>query len=154
MYKYLLLALVLILQGCATTSSTTVVEDLETDKIYNVVIEGKPELTGKVKNESNVAIGEILTSKASSSGVTVAKVSIDFDYDDLIKTNSVFYANDGDLIHTPLNDDAGEPLQEGDKVMGFTGKTQLYWHKTKSAIKGATNATISKAQSLYKSATQ
>ena len=154
MYKYLLLALALVLQGCASTSNTAVIEDVETDKIYNVVIEGKPELTGKVKNESNVAIGEILTSKASNSGVTVAKVSIDYDYDELIKTNSVFYASDGDLIHTPLNDDDGESLEEGDKVMGFTGKTQLYWHKTKSAIKGATNATVSKAQSLYKSATQ
>ncbi len=154
MYKYILLALVLILHGCATTSSTTVVEEVEVDKIYNVVIEGEPELTGNVKNESNVVIGEVLTRKTSTSGVTVAKISIDQEYDEVIKTNSVFYASDGDLIHTPLNDDAGESLDEGDKVMGFTGKTQLYWHKTKSAIKGATNATISKAQELYKSATQ
>ncbi len=154
MHKYILLALVLVLHGCATTSSTTTIEEVETDKIYNVVIEGKADLTGDVKNESNVLIGEVLTNKTSSSGVTVAKVSIDHEYDELIKTNSIFYASDGDLIHAKLNDDAGEPLEEGDKVMGFTGKTQLYWHKTKSAIKGATNATISKAQELYKSATQ
>ncbi len=154
MYKYILLALALILQGCATTSSTTVVEEIQTDKIYNVVIEGKPELTGDVKNESNVVIGEVLTNKTSSSGVTVAKISIEQEYDEIIQTNSVFYANDGDLVHTKLNDDEGEALEEGDKMMGFTGKTQLYWHKTKSAIKGATNATISKAQELYKGATQ
>ena len=154
MYKYILLALALVVQGCATTSSTTVIEEVETDKIYNVVIDGEADLTGDVKNESNVLIGEVLTNKTSSSGVTVAKIAIDHEYDELIKTNSVFYVSDGDLIHTPLNDDEGEALEEGDKVMGFTGKTQLYWHKTKSAIKGATNATISKAQELYKSATQ
>ena len=81
------------------------------------------------------------------------KFSIDHEHDDLMKTSTVFYHADGKLVHTQL-EEGGDPLEEGDKVLGFTGKTQLYWHKTKSAIQGVTKATISKAQELYKSATQ
>ena len=73
MYKYLLIALVLVLHGCASTSSS-VMTDVETDKIYNVVIEGEVELTGDVVTETDEVIGEVLSNKTSSSGVSVAKV--------------------------------------------------------------------------------
>ena len=150
MRKFLILCLAALLHGCATTSST-VLEDVPTDKIYNVVFEGSPDLSGKRVMASDLEIGEVLTSAEKNGGVTVAKVSIDTDYDDLMNTNTVFYADGGMLVHDAMGDE-GEQLNEGDKVMGFTSKTKLVWHKTKSKVQNVTNSTLQKAQELYKKA--
>ena len=151
MRKLLIPFIAVFLTGCATTSST-VLEEVSTDKIYNVVFEGSPDLSGKRVMASDIEIGEVLTSSDKNGGVTVAKVAIESDYDDLMNTNTVFYASDGMLVHDVLGDQ-GDRLNEGDKVMGFTSKTKLVWHKTKSKVQDLTNSTKEKAAELYKKAT-
>ena len=151
MRKLLILSLAALLHGCATTSPTTMLEDVATDKVYNVVFEGAPNLSGKRVMASELEIGEVLTSAEKNGGITVAKISIDSDYDDLMNANTVFVASDGMLVHEVLGDD-GEQLNEGDKVMGFTSKAKLVWHKTKLKVQDATSFTKQKAQELYKKA--
>ena len=151
MRKLLILSFAVLLHGCATTSSTTLLEDVSTDKVYNVVFEGSPDLSGKRVMASELEIGEVLTSSEKNGGITVAKVSINSDYDDLMNSNTIFVASDGMLVHEVLGDQ-GDQLDEGDKVMGFTSKAKLVWHKTKMKVQDATSFTKQKAQELYKKA--
>ncbi len=151
MRKLLILSVAALLHGCTTTTSTTLLDDVSTDKVYNVVFEGSPDLSGKRVLASELEIGEVLTSSEKNAGVTVAKISIDSDYDDLMNSNTVFVAQDGMLVHEVLADE-GEQLNEGDKVMGFTSKTKLVWYKTKLKVQDATSYTKQKAQELYKKA--
>ena len=151
MQKLLILTLAVLLHGCATTSSTTMLEDVATDKVYNVVFEGSPDLSGKRVMASELKIGEVLTSSEKNGGITVAKISIDSDYDDLMNANTIFVASDGMLVHEVLGEDTAR-LNEGDKVLGFTSKAKMVWHKTKLKVQDATNFTKQKAQELYKKA--
>jgi len=151
MHKLLILGIAALLHGCASTSSTTMLDDVTTDKVYNVVFEGSPDLSGKRVLASELEIGEVLTSSQKNGGVTVAKISIQSEYDDLMNSNTVFVASDGMLVHEALGDE-GEPLNEGDKVLGFTSTTKLVWHKTKMKVQDATNYTKQMAQDLYKKA--
>lgn len=151
MRKLLIIGIAALLNGCTTTSPTTVLDNVTTDKVYNVVFEGSPDLSGKRVLASELEIGEVLTSSEKNGGVTVAKISILSDYDDLMNSNTVFVANDGMLVHEAVGE-AGDQLNEGDKIMGFTSRAKLVWYKTKIKVQDAASYTKEKAQQLYNKA--
>lgn len=151
MRKFLILSIAVLLHGCASTSSKTLLDEINTDKVYNVVFEGTPDLSGKRVLASEVEIGEVLTSSEENAGVTIAKISIRSEYDEFMNNSTVFVANDGMLVRDVVGD-KGEQLNEGDKIMGFTSSAKLAWYKTKMKVQDAASFTKQKASELYKKA--
>lgn len=136
--------------GCATTTPDKM-RELVFDKIYYVVFEGKPKIVNdKVWYGETMEIGKILDQKPSND-LFVATISIYYKHNDLMKDNVVFYVS-GDKLTYETVAETGKPLEEGAKILGFTGKTSLWMFKTKSAIKNFSDAAMTKAQELYNKA--
>lgn len=151
MKKSVLIAVILsiVAAGCSYLSMGTVKNIPVIDhKIYNVIFEDKPTVTTKEVYAGTVEIGKVLSEAGASDNLTVIKISVQNEHDDLMKSNVVFYVSDGRLELDTVGD-TGEPLSEGAKILGFAGKTGLYWFKTKSAVKSVSGAAASKAEELY-----
>jgi hypothetical protein len=118
------------------------------DKIYSVIFEGDPDLTDKRVVSSVGTIGDILVETPSGSDLTVVKISIKEQYTDSINSNTVFVATKG-YLKTDSIGQAGEPVAEGGRLLGFTGKTKLLWFKTKAKVSGLSTAAKNKAAELY-----
>ncbi len=136
--------------GCSYLSMETVKNIPVIDhKIYNVIFENKPTVTIKEVYAGAVEIGKVLSETGASDNLTVIKISVQNEHDHFMKTNVVFYVSEGRLELDTVGDDTGEPLSEGAKILGFAGKTGLYWFKTKSAVKSVSGAAANKAEELY-----
>lgn len=148
MKKVLLMSLFtfLTLSGCGSKNVKEVA--IPQDKIYNVVFEGDPEITDKRVMSSGVLIGDVLTETQSDSDLTLVKISIKEKHDALIHSNTVLVATDG-FLNTDTVGETGVPLSEGERILGFTGKTKLLWFKTKAKVTGLSKAAKNKAAELY-----
>lgn len=136
----------LTLSGCGGKNVQKVA--IPQDKIYSVVFEGDPKITDKrVISSTGSQIGDILL-ETPSSDITVVKVLIKEEYTPLILSNLVFVAVDGYLKADAIGD-MGEPVAEGGRLLGFTGKTKLLWFKTKAKVSGMSKAAKNKATELY-----
>ncbi len=135
--------------GCSSLSMDTVKDIPVIDhKIYNVIFEDKPTITAKEVYAGTVEIGKVLSETAASDNLTVIKISVQNEHEHFMKSNVVFYVSEGRLELDSVGD-IGEPLSEGAKLLGFTGKTGLYWFKTKTAVKNFSGAAKNKAEELY-----
>jgi hypothetical protein len=137
------------LGGCATKNVNEVA--IPQDKIYNVIFEGNPEITDKRLMSSGVQLGDVLTQTRSSSDLTVVKISVKEEHTPRIRSNTVFVVSDGYLKYDTVGE-IGEPVPEGGRLLGFTGKTKLLWFKTKAKVKGLSQAAKSQAALLYNQA--
>jgi hypothetical protein len=136
--------------GCSYLSMETVKNIPIIDhKIYNVIFEDKPTVTTKEVYAGTVEIGKVLSEEGASDNLTVIKISVQNEHDHFMKSNVVFYVSDGRLELDTVGDTEEPPLSEGAKILGFAGKTGLYWFKTKSAVKSVSGAAASKAEELY-----
>ena len=151
MKKVLLVTLfaIVALAGCATNEVNKVA--IPQDKIYNVIFEGTPEIADKRLMSSGVYLGDVLTQTQSSSDLTVVKVSVKEEHTPLIRSNTVFVVSEGYLKYDTIGE-VGEPVPEGGRLLGFTGKTKLLWFKTKAKVKGLSQAAKSQAALLYNKA--
>ncbi len=144
----MLCAFLLLPAGCATMSPDQVDRLPEFDKVYYVVFEDKPKLDSEDIYLKGLKIGEIISQKDGPDDLQVMKISIHEKYDELMMDNVAFLVSDGRLEYETLADE-GEPLNEGAKLLGFHGRTGLYWFKTKSTVKNASQAAMEKAEELY-----
>ncbi len=112
------------LGGCASKDVNEVA--IPQDKIYNVIFEGTPEIADKRLMSSGVHLGDVLTQTQSSSDLTLVKVSVKEEHTPLIRSNTVFVVSDGYLKYDTVGE-VGEPVPEGGRLLGFTGKTRLLW---------------------------
>lgn len=137
----------LTLSGCASKSTKQAA--IPQDKIYTVIFEGDPEITDKrVLSASGTKIGDILLETPSSSDLTLVKISIEEAHVPQILSSTVFVVTKGYLQSDTVGD-AGKPVSEGARLLGFTGKTKLLWFKTKAKVSGLSTATKNKAAELY-----
>ncbi len=137
----------LIFSGCASKNTNEAA--IPQDKIYTVIFEGDPEITDKrVLSSSGVKIGDVLMETPSSSDLTLVKIAIEEPHSDQIQSNTVFVVNEGYLKSDSVGA-KGEAVSEGERLLGFTGKTRLLWFKTKSKVSDLSNATKNKASELY-----
>ncbi len=147
------LLVLLSLTGCATMSPDDIKNIPVFDKIYYVIFEGTPTISDPdIRYGETLTIGRVLDQKPGGNNLLVARISIPPAYTDIIKKSTVFYANDGKLYYDTVGE-SSEVLPEGGKILGFTGKTGLYWFKTKNKLKTTSDTVINKAQELYNSAT-
>ncbi len=136
----------LIISGCASKSAKEAV--IPQDKIYNVIFEGDPEITDKRIISSGIQIGDVLTETPNGSDLTIVKISVKEAYTPQIRSNTVFVVENG-YLKTDKVGESAEAAQEGDRLLGFTGKTKLLWFKTKAKISGLSKAAKNKAAELY-----
>ncbi len=153
MRNFLFIGLIafLFLSGCA--SKNVKEASIPQDKIYNVVFEGVPEITDKRVLSSGTQIGDVLLETPSGDELTVVKISIKEAYTPQIRSNTVFVVEKG-YLKTDTIGETGEPVAEGDRLLGFTGKTKLLWFKTKAKISGLSKAAKNKAAELYNKVTK
>ncbi len=138
---------IIMLGGCAGKNDINSMAIPE-DKIYNVIFEGDPKITDQRVMSSGLQIGDILLETPSGSGLTVTKISVQEEHTPLIRSNTVFVVKDGYLNYDTVGN-TGEPLFEGGRLLGFTGKAKLLWFKTKAKVSGMSQAAKSKAAELY-----
>jgi len=150
--KQLFIAVLLITTtiGCSTMTMDNV-KDVSIDKVYNVIFEKKPEMVNKGVYSENLEIGEVLAQQSAANNMGIIKISIKNEYDDMMKSNVVFYISDSQLKRDTIGD-TGEPLSDGAKIMGFSGITSLTWFKTKNTVTDFSNTAIKKAEELYNKA--
>jgi ribosomal protein S28E/S33 len=143
------LILSIVAAGCSSLSMDTVKNIPIIDhKIYNVIFEDKPTITAKEVYAGTTEIGKVLDETAASGNLTVVKISVQNEHEHFMRSNVVFYVSEGRLELDTVGD-IGEALSEGAKILGFTGKTGLYWFKTKSKVKSLSDSAKSKAEELY-----
>jgi hypothetical protein len=136
--------------GCASLTPD-VVQDMVLDKTYNVIFEDKPDILKNEVYANNVEIGKIVDKTLSSNNMVVVRISVKNEFDDLMTNNVVFYVSDGRLEYDTVGE-AGKPLAEGAKILGFGGKPSLYLFKTKTKLIDISGAAVNKAEELYKRA--
>jgi hypothetical protein len=142
----------LTLAGCASKNVNDAV--IPQDKIYSVIFEGDPDITDKrVMSSSGIQIGDVLLETPGNSNLTQVKISIKEDHLSLMQSNTVFVVTNG-YLKTDTVGKTGEPLSEGERLLGFTGKTKLVWFKTKAKVSGLSKAAKNKAEALYQKATK
>ncbi|MEE9397822.1 MAG: hypothetical protein V3V31_12500 [Methylococcales bacterium] len=149
MKKVLVMSMVvfLTLAGCASKDIKETA--IPQDKIYTVIFEGDPKIIDKqVRSSSDIIIGDILQETPNGSDLTLVKISIEEAHTPMIQSNTVFVATDGYLKSDTVGK-MGEPVSEGGRLLGFTGKTKLLWFKTKAKVSGLSKATKNKAAELY-----
>lgn len=134
--------------ACSSLTMENVKDIALLNKMYYVIFEEKPELATQEVYASGLEIGKISSQKPSADGMVVAKISVENEHADLIRENVVFYVSEGKLTLDTVGEN-GNPLSEGAKILGFTGKTSLVWFKTKNKVKNISNAAVNKAQELY-----
>lgn len=143
------LILSIVAAGCSSLSMDTVKNlPIIDHKIYNVVFEDKPTITAKEVYAGTTEIGKVLDETAASGNLTVIKISVQNEHEHFMRSNVVFYVSEGRLELDTVGD-IGESLSEGAKILGFTGKTGLYWFKTKSKVKSLSDSAKSEAEDLY-----
>ena len=120
----------------------------EFDKVYYVVFENNPKLNSDDIYLKGLNIGEVISQKEGPDDLQVMKISIHEKYNELMMDNVAFLVSDGRLEYETISDE-GAPLDEGAKLLGFHGRTGLYWFKTKSTVKNASQAAMEKAEELY-----
>lgn len=135
--------------GCSSMTLENVKDaPVITHKVYNVIFENKPEIVKKEVHARGFEIGEVLSETLGSGDIVVVKISVLNEYDHLIKHNAVFYVSEGRLEYDIVGEH-GELVSEGGKLLGFTGKTALYWFKTKHKMKDLSDAAKEKIEALY-----
>jgi ribosomal protein S28E/S33 len=143
------LILSIVAAGCSSLSMDTVKNlPISDHKLYNVIFEDKPTITAKEVYAGTTEIGKVLDETAASGNLTVVKISVQNEHEHFMRSNVVFYVSEGRLELDTVGD-IGEALSEGAKILGFTGKTGLYWFKTKSKVKSLSDSAKSKAEELY-----
>lgn len=148
-FIHLMLCMFLIpLAGCAILSPDKIDRLPEFDKVFYVIFEDEPKIDGKDIYLKGLKIGDISSQKEGPDDLYVLKITIFEKYDELMKDNVAFLATGGKLEYETIAD-TGEPLAEGAKLLGFHGRTGLYWFKTKSTVQSASQAAMEKAEELY-----
>lgn len=143
----ILLSITMIL-GCSTLSLENVKDIPVFTKTYYVVFEDKPNVTNEGVYANDFEIGKIASQKPGSEEMVIITISVQNEHNHLMKDNVVFYVANGRLEYDTVGD-TGTPLSEGAKMLGFSGKTALYFFKTKYTIKNISNTAVDKAEELY-----
>ena len=100
---------------------------------YSVMFEGTPRLNTPLVYHRGVQIGEIVSARAGFGNVTELKVRLNGEHQDLMTEDAVFYPAAGHLEYNRLSP-AGDPLENGAPVLGFSSRLSYAWYRVKTAL--------------------
>jgi len=100
---------------------------------YAVMFEGKPHLTTPTVYHKGVEIGEVVSASACFGDIIQLTVALNSEYRDLMTENAVFYPAAGHLEFDRLSP-AGQPLEDGSPVLGFSSKLSYNWYRVKNLL--------------------
>lgn len=118
------------------------------DKKYYVVFENTPNIISDTVVVKNIEIGKVTNKELGNSKIVIVTIKVKQKYVSLIKTNSIFYVEDGQLVFDSI-EDMEKPLPPKSRILGFASQAELLWFKTKHKLKKLSNAAMEKADELY-----
>ncbi|WP_286820265.1 hypothetical protein [Desulfobacter sp. UBA2225] len=101
---------------------------------YYVVFEDNPNVTNTKIYSKGIEIGKILDHELSKENNLILTIAIKSDYKDLIKSDTVFYADDNSLLLNVSETDT-QAVPEKSFILGFASQTKLVWFKAKNTLK-------------------
>jgi len=123
-----------------------------TDKTYYVVFEERPVILNEKVFSKGSEIGKIESQelKQTDKGnlMVMLEISVEKEYENLMKDNAVFYVDNGKLIYETVGE-TGKSLPGKSKILGFKGKTAFYIFKAKNKLKNLSETAVQKAEELY-----
>lgn len=117
---------------------------------YYVVFDDNPNVTSTKIYSKGIEIGKILDQDLSKENKLVLTIAINNDYKDLIKSDTLFYA-DKDTLLLKVSDTNTPTLPEKSFLLGFASQTKLIWFKTKNTLKDFSEVAQEEIQNLVKS---
>lgn len=117
---------------------------------YYVVFEDNPNIQNTKIYSKGIEIGKILDQDLSKENKLILTIAINSDYKDLIKSDTVFYADENSLV-LQVSDTDTQVLPEKSFILGFASQTKLVWFKAKNALKDFSKAAQEEVQKIVES---
>lgn len=144
MYKKSIFSLIMVLSfflNCAMFSPKS---------FYYVVFNDNPNVKNTQIYSKGIEIGKILDQDLSKSNKLILTIAINSDYKDLIKSDTLFYADDNSLL-LHVSDTDTQALPEKSFILGFASQTKLVWFKAKNTLRDFSKAAQKEAQKIVES---
>ncbi len=139
----------LVLWGCGRGSAVKT-DGSQADALYYVTFEGNPKVDeSKQVMRGDLELGRVLSVTIPNPKVVVVQIGIQVGNEILLRDNVVFYLQNNQLHYAELTE-KGKILKEEAKILGFAGKAQLYWFKTKAPVNKVVKIAQIKAEKLYR----
>lgn len=119
---------------------------------YDVMFEKQPQLIDDGVYLKGNRIGTVVSNNQDTVPIGQLGVSIDSSFQELMRTNVVFYKSSGKLQLATVGG-YGEPLTKETKILGFGSKASLAWFKTRYLLKNQAVVAAKKAAKLHQRAT-
>ncbi|WP_462268092.1 MlaD family protein [Desulfobacter sp.] len=117
---------------------------------YFVVFEENPNIKNTKIYSKGIEIGKILDQDLSKANKLILTIAINSDYKDLIKSDTLFYADDNSLL-LQVSDTDTQALPEKSFILGFASQTKLVWFKAKNTLNDFSKAAQEKIQKIIES---
>ncbi len=117
---------------------------------YYVVFEDNPNIQNTKIYSKGIEIGKILDQDLSKENKLILTIAINSDYKDLIKSDTVFYADENSLL-LQVSDTDTQVLPEKSFILGFASQTKLVWFKAKNTLKDFSKAAQEEVQKIVES---
>lgn len=138
----------LTLYGCGR-GSAVINDGSQSDTRYYVTFEGNPKIDeGEPIRRGDLELGRVLSVTIPNAEVVLVQIGIQAGNERWLRDSVAFYLQNNQLHHAELTG-KGEMLKEGAKILGFAGKAQLYWFKTKAPANEVIKIAQTKAEKLY-----
>ncbi|NDY74504.1 hypothetical protein DO021_21755 [Desulfobacter hydrogenophilus] len=117
---------------------------------YYVVFEDNPNVENTKIYSKGIEIGKILDQDLSKENKLILTIAINSDYKELIKSDTVFYADENSLL-LQVSDTDTQVLPEKSFILGFASQTKLVWFKAKNTMKDFSTAAQKEIQKIVES---
>ncbi len=141
----------LTLWGCGG-GSTVKNSGPQAETLYYVTFEGNPKIPeGAQIMRGDLELGRVLLVTAPDLKVTVVQIGIQPGNEIWMRDNVSFYLQNDQLHYAELTE-KGKMLEENAKILGFAGKAQFYWFRSKAPVNEVIKIAQIKAEKLYRKA--
>lgn len=117
---------------------------------YYVVFEDNPNIKNTKIYSKGIEIGKILDQDLSKENKLILTIAINSDYKELIKSDTLFYADENSLLLN-VSDTDTQALPEKSFILGFASQTKLVWFKAKNTLKDFSKAAQIEIQKIVES---
>ena len=117
---------------------------------YYVVFEDNPNVKNNRIYSKGIEIGKVLDQDLSKENKVILTIAINSDYKNLIKSDTLFYADENSLL-LKVSETNALVLPEKSFILSFTSRTTFVWFKAKNMLKGFSRATQSEIQKIVES---
>ena len=122
------------------------------ETLFYVTFEGSPKVVeGEPVVRGGLELGKVLIVTVPNPKVTVAQIAIHPGNEIWMRGNIAFYLQNDQMHYAELTE-KGRMVASGAKFLGFAGKAQLYWFKSKAPVNEVVKIAQIKAERLYRQA--